>query len=152
MPKAFPTAAVLFTSFLALHNAYGQDDALAAWNEGKETIAPACERYIKKFTGVGTEPRWRKKILARAAQRIVDKGGASNEAAELQAMALDWAADHEGALRSRDRGAMLDGCYWLLLFREKGVPPPPAMRERITRQNFQQLAAELDQAVQDEGR
>jgi hypothetical protein len=147
MAKAFRTAAVVFTSCLALCSAYAADDSLAIWAEGKELVAPACERYVKKFAGVGAQPRWQKKTLARAAQRIVDKQGNSSEPAELQAMALDWASDHEGALRSRDRGAMLEGCFWLLLFREKDVPPPAAMRDRITRQNFQQLAAELDDMV-----
>lgn len=130
-------------------SAFSADEALAVWSEGRTIIKPACERYIKQFAAKGQQDGWKKKIAERIAQRIIDKGGASNEDAELQAIALDWATDNEEAIRSRDKKAMLIACFWFQLFTEKGIAPPPAMRDRITKQNFQQMAAELDQAVVD---
>jgi hypothetical protein len=131
-------------------SAFAGDDGLAVWAEGQKTVRLACEKFIKKFEGCGQQARWQKRIEARVRQRLVDRGTA-DDAAELQSIALDWASDNEGAIRSRDKGVMLEACFWFLLFIEKGVPPPPAMRDRVTRENFETMARELDSAVADAG-
>jgi hypothetical protein len=138
-----------FLLLLFCLSAFAGDDSLTVWADAKAAILPSCVKFVKKFEGVGSEGRWRRKILERVKQRLTDRG-AADEGAEVQAIALDWFADNEGRLRLKDRGAMLEACFWLMFFAEKGIPPPAAMRDRVTRENCRTMAAELDQAVEDE--
>ena len=51
--------------------------------------------------------------------------------------ALDWFNDNKGKLEKKDEKAVIKACFWFVSLADSGEQLPQQMRERMTRDNFE---------------
>jgi len=127
-------AAVVTILSLALP-AMAMDESLVAWSEMKGEVAKAATEYLEAFSTVREREKWKARIKERTKER------------PLQDIALDWFFDNRGDIEDKNPKAVKTGCMFMLLFVETGTPPPVRVRERITRENLEELANYLRSEV-----
>ena len=107
-------------------SSYGAD----TWKEAVALMAKPCAEFVQTQSKPEVMKKWRKKLDMRIEQRIVDQSGDYEQ--HLQSIFLDWAAGSESLLRGGDKDAFIELCLFIGVFVEKGMNPPPMVRERLT--------------------
>ena len=118
--------------------AWGACAAEFTWDDWVKQMEEPCTAYVKAQAKAGQSRAWEKKIDEKIKQKVADNA-ALNESSAFQAIILDWFNDHEGSLRSEDPESILEACLFFLRCIRTGTPPPPNMRNRLTRVSADEL-------------
>jgi hypothetical protein len=103
------------------------DNPEGLWSEYRKPLAAAANALIDAKDKRTAYEKWRKDMTERSKESdrpVLD-------------MALDWFADNEGGLKKKDINAVLKACFWFVSLNDSNEQLPAQMRERMTKENFE---------------
>jgi hypothetical protein len=95
-----------------------------------EEIRAACEKFLRAYSSEKDRAKMAKKLKMQVETRVADTGVDEDRA--MRDLMLDWAAGNASRLERKERGAIVQACFYFMRFIDKGYLMPGQIRERLT--------------------
>ena len=126
------TRATLLTSVTLVAALLLGANALSASEERLpyDQIRAACEKFLQAYSSDKDRAKMAKKLKSQVETRIADTG--VDEDRVMRDLMLDWAAGNASRLDKKERGAIVQACFYFIRFIDRGYLIPGQIRERLT--------------------
>jgi len=114
-----------------------------------EEIRAASEKYLAANVSRGDLAKMEKR-LKDSVETMMDDTGCGREQA-MRDLMFNWAADHQGAVKRKEKDAIRQACFYFIKFIDLGYDMPWQIREQLTPENVKEILDYLNgNSVKDE--
>lgn len=112
----------------------------------EESLKSEAETYLNEHSNKDADSRWRRTILDRAAQAVLDSPSISSEESFADDRVLEFFFDKKKIFESSNVNSFsakdkIEVARWYLLYSDKGWRFPARIAEHLTKSNFERYVA-----------
>lgn len=117
------------------------------WNR----LCDLAAKYLDVCSDPKDVAKCRKKLDGIVEQRLLENESASEDSV-MRSLMLDWAAGARAKIKKKEHGAVVQACFYFVIFQEKGYNMPGMIGSEMTDKVVREISEFLEGEIQKAGK